>query len=396
MQDRGSFILILVVAALGLLSSCNNADHRAIIIKGTLKGAAQKAIVLLELYPDSVSIVDSVVAGEKGEFGFRIRPKEAGFYLLRSDINSFITLSAEPGESIEISGEIKSPYPEYTVKGSEGSELYRQYLLFTDRNQAKVDSLGNIFMESRDLPDFNNIRKRLDSAYYAIFDSQKERTRKFLSDNAGKLVSLLVINRKFGQNFVVTPGTDLKLFNHVDSLLMINYPDNTQVAGFHKTLASFRQKQAEAEKMSKVLLPGSTEPNLALPDASGKIISLSSLSGKPHLIYFWSSWNAPSRKMNLELVPVYNEFREQGFEIYSVTLDTQKETWINAYRLDKAGWINVGDLLGLESPAAKACGIVSIPEAILIGPDGHVVTRDIEPKELKTWLMTHFNRKDND
>jgi peroxiredoxin len=161
---------------------------------------------------------------------------------------------------------------------------------------------------------------------------------------------------------------------------------------FHKTMDDFRSKLTEADQLSKKMQPGSPEPDLRLSDATGNTIRLSSLSGKPHLIYFWGSWNAPSRKMNLELVPVYNEFREKGFEIYAIALDTQKETWINAYRLDKATWINVTDFKGLDSPAAKECGTGSIPTTILIGSDGKVVARNIQPAELKTWLMTHLNK----
>lgn len=385
-------IALLLLSYMLFVLACSTADQTSISIKGTFKGAPDKTIVLFELFPDSATVIDSVKTGNDGAFRLKFRPSEAGFYLLRLDGKNFITLAAEPGESIEVAGKADSLAHSYTVSGSKGSSLYHDYLVYTNHNQARVDSLSSAFMASQSLPDFREIRKKLDSAYYVIFNDQQEYVRKFIGDNAGNLVSLLVMNRRFGPNLVVSPGTDTKLFNHADSVLSSAYPDNPRVKNFHKTMEDFRNKITEAEGLSKKLLPGSQEPDLRLPDATGNIIRLSSLSGKPYLIYFWGSWNAPSRKMNLELVPVYNEFREKGFEIYAIALDTQKETWMNACRLDKATWINVNDFKGLDSPAARECGVGSIPTAILIGSDGKVAARNIQPAELKTWLMTHLNK----
>ncbi len=392
MQIFKTVIPVFLLSVIIVLSGCGKNGGSSISIKGSFKGAADKTIVLFEMYPDSASVIDSVKTGSDGTFKLRFKPEEAGFYLLRLDGKNFITLAAEPGESIEVAGKADSLAHSYTVSGSEGSSLYHDFLVYTNNNQAKVDSLSGVFMASQSLPDFQEIRKKLDSVYYVIFNNQQEYVRKFVNDNASKLVSLLVMNRRFGPNLVVSPGTDLKLFHIADSVLSSVYTDNSRVKDFHKTIEDFRNKLTEADQLSKKLLPGSPEPDLRLPDATGNTIRLSSLSGKPHLIYFWGSWNAPSRKMNLELIPVYNEFHEKGFEIYAIALDTQKETWMNAYRLDKATWINVNDFKGLESPAAKECGTGSIPTTILIDSDGKVVTRNMQVAELKTWLMTHLNK----
>ena len=383
-------ISILLLAASLLTISCGEGNKQSIEIKGHINGATEKPIVLFELFADSANIADSAFADKNGEFSFRIKAKEAGFFMLRLDGKNFITLSAEPGEHIKISGDALNLAQNYTVEGSSGSSIYREFLAFTNRNQAKVDSLSAVYTQSKSSPRFKEIKKQLDSVYYTIFNAQQQQVRQFLSVNAGNLVSLLVINRRFGPNEMVSPGSDPALFNLIDSSLSIKYPANSRVAEFHKTMTEFRHKLAEEKKLNTLMQPGSHEPDLRLPDISGNTIRLSSLSGKPHLIYFWGSWNAPSRKMNLELVPVYNEFHEKGFEIYAIALDQQKESWANAYRLDKAMWINVTDLKGLESPAAKACGVGSIPTAILVGADGLVKVRNIQPQELKTWLMTHY------
>lgn len=389
-MNNTKYLLALLLVAATLLISCGGNDQKSISVKGRFTGAPEKTIVLFELFADSANVIDSTDIDKNGEFSFRIKPKEAGFYMVRFDGKNYITLSAEPGESIEILGQGNNLQNEYEVTGSPGSLLYRDYLMFTKKNQAKVDSLSEVFTESQSRPDFREIKKQLDSAYYMVFNNQQQQVRKFLHENGGNLVSLLVINRRFGPNTVVSPGTDLALFSRTDSLLTANYPGNSRITDFHKTLGNFKAQLAEEENRSKIMQPGSPEPDLRLPDVSGNTIRLSTLSGKPHLIYFWGSWNAPSRRMNLELVPVYNEFHEKGFEIYAIALDLQKDSWISAYRLDKATWINVNDFKGLESPAAKTCGAGSIPTTILVGADGLVKARNIPPAELKTWLMTHY------
>lgn len=384
------FLPVVLVAMMALGFSCSNMSRRSMVIQGQFTGVPGKRIVLYELFPDSLCILDSAATGEGGKFRFRIKSDDAGFYLLKLDNRNFITLSSGPGETIEVTGDGNDLQHKYSVSGSEGSILYHDFLMFTNQNQSKTDSLGEIFMMSRSKADFGEIKEQLDSAYYGIFGEQQQRVRSFLEANAGNLVSLLVINRRFGPNEVVTPATDLPLFIRIDSLLSVNYPGNRQAAAFHKTMKAYRAQVSEANLRNKAMLPGSPEPDLGLPDASGNIIRLSSLSGKPHLVYFWGSWNAPCRRMNAGLIPIYNEFRKKGFEIYAIALDTQKEPWLNACRLDKATWIHVNDMKGLDSPAARACGITGIPTAILIGADGLVKARNIQPVELKTWLMTFY------
>ena len=127
--------------------------------------------------------------------------------------------------------------------------------------------------------------------------------------------------------------------------------------------------------------------NFALPSSSGDTVRLSNLMGKVVLVDFWASWCGPCREMNRNLVKLYNKYKEQGFEILSVSVDTDTTGWKRAIALDKLTWLQVYEPLGWRSPILRAWGIYKIPSSYLIGRDGKFV--EIKPSYgvLDKWLQ---------
>ncbi|WP_158275256.1 TlpA disulfide reductase family protein [Pedobacter sp. HMWF019] len=113
------------------------------------------------------------------------------------------------------------------------------------------------------------------------------------------------------------------------------------------------------------------------PDADGNLISLHSFKGKYVLLNFWASWSEASRGENLDLLTLYLEFKDKGFEILSVSLDAEREQWLNAVREDHLVWPQLSDLRGWNNKAAQIYAITSVPKSFLIGPDGRIVGKDL-------------------
>ncbi|MEP6948891.1 MAG: TlpA disulfide reductase family protein [Ginsengibacter sp.] len=100
-----------------------------------------------------------------------------------------------------------------------------------------------------------------------------------------------------------------------------------------------------------------TEPNI-----EGKSVSLSDFNGKVVLLEFWGSWCGPCRQGNPELVMIYNEFKDTGFDILGVAADEGKETWVEAVQKDSLKWQNVTDLRGDKNKAALSMAFLTTPQ----------------------------------
>lgn len=129
--------------------------------------------------------------------------------------------------------------------------------------------------------------------------------------------------------------------------------------------------------------------DIILPGTNGKDKKLSKLKGKYVLVDFWASWCKPCRSENKNLVSVYEKYNSaklkdaKGFEIYSISLDHDKDRWIQAISQDNLSWkYHVSDLKGWKSEIAKKFNVSSIPSNILIGPDMKIIATNLRGQKL--------------
>lgn len=123
----------------------------------------------------------------------------------------------------------------------------------------------------------------------------------------------------------------------------------------------------------------------------GEMIRLSDHLGKKYtLLEFWASWCGPCRRSNPKLVGLYNKYKEQGFEVFGVSLDESEKNWVNAIKKDQLSWPNVSDLKGYQNEIALTFNIAALPNSVLIDAEGKVIAIGLRDGHLREKLEELF------
>ncbi len=129
--------------------------------------------------------------------------------------------------------------------------------------------------------------------------------------------------------------------------------------------------------------PDSIAHEISLPDTKGKPVRLTSLKGKVVLIDFWASWCVPCIKEIPQLNALYKKYKNKGFEIYGISLDTDKSNWKKAVLKDNIKCLQVIDT---EGEVANEWNINYIPNTFLLDKNGKIVAADPEDDALEDLL----------
>ena len=197
---------------------------------------------------------------------------------------------------------------------------------------------------------------------------------------------------------------------HMDISKKMNtlYPELPLSVAYKGAATDLQTKYLKSQASGNVRI-GAPAPDIDLPGLDGKNRKLSDLKGSVVLLDFWASWCGPCRKANPHVVEVYNKYKSQGFDVFSVSLDgldsrtmkrydtpekvaqakkQSEERWAQAIKKDKLTWDNhVSDLKKWESQAAAMYGVRSIPKTFLIDKEGKIAAinpkRDLEDQVKK-------------
>lgn len=131
-----------------------------------------------------------------------------------------------------------------------------------------------------------------------------------------------------------------------------------------------------------------------MADASGKMHKLSEFVGNGKnvvLIDFWASWCPPCRKEMPSLVNAYKQYKNKGFDIVGISLDSKPEAWAKGVKDLNITWTQLSDLQGWKNSGAALYGVNSIPHTLLVDKDGTIIAKNLHGEELDAKLKEVLN-----
>jgi len=130
-------------------------------------------------------------------------------------------------------------------------------------------------------------------------------------------------------------------------------------------------------------------PDIALKNPNGDEISVSDLKGKIVLVDFWASYCMMCTEDHCYYFkPIYNDYKDHGFEIYSISVDENVKNWRQAIEKDSLNWIHVSDLMGQESPVFSKYAVEDLPTNYLLNEEGKIIARNVDASDLEETLNT--------
>ena len=323
-------IVILSVFAVFLLGCQNKESFK---VSGTIENYNEKMVYLDELNPKGYTTIDSIKTDKNGSFELTVNKTIPNYYKIHNKKNINYSLIASGGDNIRIKSDADNQYGQYEISGSDASEDLNEMQEIVLESRKKLDSLSTIARESRNKPNYETIRTQLTEAYQKLKTNLRQELEVFIDEKSPSMSLLFTVYQQLGSgDFVFRFDQDIDIFEHVDSVLNENYEESPAAIMIKEDVKNIKSEM-QAQKTSKnKLQDGSKAPEISLPTPEGEIKNLSSLQGKYVLLDFWASWCPPCRKENPFLVEEYNKYHDKGFEIYQVSLDKNKQAWVEAIK----------------------------------------------------------------
>jgi len=365
-----SFLVISLLFAFG----CSTQKKApAFAISGEIKNARTGKIILTQeedINRKKVKFIEEVKPDKDGKFKLELN-LEPHIYSLNFYDEKKLVLAIDKGQEIKIKAD-GNDLDNIIISGSEDTEKLQAYEAF------RAESLERLV---------KSVRKKIKDAGQEFDPNAVEAGQEEIESyekHKGELNDF--VSKKMGDSIAIYPTT-------------LRWDGEKNLSLFEGLASNFEKKHGDIaitkrikEKVAllKATSIGGKAASIEMPDKDGTLAKLDPSKKKYTLVDFWASWCGPCRRESKTIASLYEKYKSDGFEIYSVSLDDDRAKWLEASEKDKRIWTNVSSLKAFETPAAFEYAVTALPAKFLIDSEGKIVAINLHGKELEKKIEGFF------
>lgn len=360
---------IIVIAAIAVaLSSCNKKGKFE--IDGSIANAPDSTLYLEAATNGVWYLVDSLKTNSDGEFDLKMDSPDFPEIYRLSMGNQAIYIPIDSIEKITLKSNAKNFGTDYTLSGTPNAVMLTE----VDKQVRELYGTKTTTQEAKD-------------------KFKHDLGNRILKDPAS-IVAYYIINKQIDGKLLYDPSVkkDLAMICAVATAYKSFKPNDPRSELLERiAIAGQRKyKMYGGSKRDTVYATTSGILEISLPDKSGKIQKLSSVSsrGNVTILNFTAYTIENSPAINQKLAQIYNKFNGKGIEIYQIGLDPDLAQWKMAAK--NLPWITVYDEAGTNSRNLANYNVSAIPTTYIIDRKGMLQERVSDMTKLESIVSKYL------
>jgi peroxiredoxin len=341
-----SYFLLLLFAPVFAFAQTKNPvvkPDSGFMMRGNITGVADGTSV--ELYNSKTNELEQTTVIKNGKFTFVGKLSRPGLKELSIGSKAPYLVIFADNSDMTITG-TKEGFETAAVKGSLSQDDYIAYTKLTKPYQELFEHTGHFDV--------------------TVMDKAANTLQQFINAHPKSYIAPLAIQRFYE----VT--NDYILLERMYNSLSAAVKEESTAANLAWLIADNKKENY-----------GQPLADFSQADTNGKQVSLNAFKGKYVLIDFWASWCSPCRAENPNVAKVYQQYKDKNFAVLGISLDQSKAKWLEAIAQDKLTWTQLCDLNPMGNAVAQKFRIKTIPQNILIDPQGNIIGKNLRGAALE-------------